>query len=416
MDLRCLLVLAIAGICGIVPLGHATEPLRLEQAIAKALASNPILIAESAQLRAVEARTQREGLPPPYIIGGELENFGGTGTLSGIESAEATLRIGRVIELGGKRAARQILGSAEVNQQQNIAVTARIDITSRTTTRFIEVVADQQRLQYAQQRVKQAERTQREVATWVAAARNPESDLRAAEIAVAEAELEFEHAEHELASAKVTLAASWGVLTPDFDTVYGDLNSLPEVETFEVLVAKLPLTIEQRATLLEAETIAAKRRLAESSAKPDITLSLGVRRLEAYGDQGLILSVAVPLGSKPRAAYSVTEADAQLASLEARRDALRFERYQALFEKYQELNHARTEVESLRTRMLPKAEQAQSFTQRGFESGRFSFISLAQAQSTLFNLRERAIEAATRYHMLLVEVNRLTAVTQEITP
>ena len=76
MDLRCLLVLAIAGICGIVPLGHATEPLRLEQAIAKALASNPILIAESAQLRAVEARTQREGLPPPYIIGGELENFG----------------------------------------------------------------------------------------------------------------------------------------------------------------------------------------------------------------------------------------------------------------------------------------------------------------------------------------------------
>lgn len=416
MNLRWLLVLAFASGCGVVPMGQAAEPLRLEEAVARSLASNPSLAAEAAELRAVQARAEREGLPTPYVAGVDLENVGGTGALSGVHSAETTVRLGRVIELGGKRAARQALGAAEIAQQRNVSDTARLDIASRTTARFIEVVADQQRLEFAQEQVKLAERTRREVATWVAAARNPESDLRAAEIAVVNAELEREHAEHELASARITLAASWGSFEPDFTAVAGDLRELPAVESFETLAARLPMTTAQRNALLEGETITAKRRVAEASAKPDINVSLGVRRLEALNDQGLVMSVSVPLGSKPRASLGIAEADAQLAALESRRDAQRFESHQELFEKYQELKHARTEYEALRTKMLPKAEQAFAFTRRGFEAGRFSFVSLAQAQRTLFELRERSVEATVRYHTLLVEVERLTAVSPETTP
>lgn len=417
MNLRCLLVLAVAGACGAVPLsGRAAEPLRLQDAIARALASNPTVAAEQAQLQAIQARAQRESLPTPYTVGGDLENVVGTGALSGFSSAETTLRLGRVLELGGKREAREALGAAEVGQQQNVADAARIQIASRTAARFIEVVADQRRLAYAQDRVKQAERTRREVATWVAAARNPESDLRAAEIAVAEAELEREHAEHELLSARMTLASSWGSFEPDFPSAVGEFDALPPLQPFESLVAKLPATPEQRANLLEAETIAARRRVAQAAAKPDVTLSLGVRRLQALGDQGLVLSASMPLGSRKRSEFSVAEADAQLAALNARRDAQRFERQQELFERYQELNHAKVEADTLRSAMIPKAEQALAFTRRGFEAGRFSFVALAQAQNTLFQLRERRTEAAARYHTLLVEVERLTAAAQDPTP
>jgi outer membrane protein, heavy metal efflux system len=416
VNLRYLLVLALAGTCGVALPGHAAEPLRLEEAVARTLAANPSLTAETAQLRAVQARAEREGLPPPYVVGGEFENAAGTGTLSGVDSAETTLRISRVIELGGKRAARQALGRAEVSQQQHQIETARIELASRTATRFIEVLAQQQRVDYAAERVQQAERTRREVAGWVKAARNPDSDLHAAEIALAEAELARETAAHELASARLTLAASWGALTSDFGDVAGDLQSLPTVEPFETLATRLPQTPEQRAARLQAETITARRRVAEAGTKPDIDLSLGVRRLEAYGDQGLVMSVAVPLGSRKRAGYSIVQADAELAAAEARREADRLERHQSLFERYQELVHARHELESLRTTMLPKAEAALATTRRGFEAGRFSFISLAQAQRTLFELRERAVEAAARYHLLLVEVERLTATIEDSLP
>lgn len=415
MNLHWLRVLAVVSACAI-SVAHAAEPLRLEEAVTRALASNPSMVAETAQLQAVQARAEREGLPPAYTVGGEIENVAGTGGLRGIDSAETTLRIGRVIELGGKRAARQSLGRAEVNQQQHQTNTARLDLVSRTTTRFIAVLARQQRLDYAEERVQQAERTRREIGAWVTAARNPQSDLQAAAITLAEAELARETAQHELASARMTLAASWGALTPDFGPLVGDLQTLPTVEPFETLAARLSMTPELWASRLQAETIAAKRRVAEASAKPDIDLSLGVRRLEAFNSQGLVMSISVPLGSRMRSGYSIAQANAELAALEARRDAERFERHQAVFDKYQELMHARHEVETLRTRILPMAEDALATTRRGFEAGRFSFIALAQAQRTLFDLNARAVDAGARYHLLLVEVERLTVTVEDTTP
>lgn len=416
MKSRCLLALALAGACGIALPGHAAEPLRLEDAIARTIAANPALAAESAELDAARARARRDALPTPYVIGGDLENMAGSGLLSGVRSAETTLRIGRAIELGGKRAARTSLGDAEVARQRHSANTARLEIESRTRARYVEVLADQARLKAADEQVALAERTRREVAGWVAAARNPESDLRAAEIAVAEAELAREHAEHELASARLTLSASWGAFTPDFDHAGGDLTPLPPVEPFEALAARLPESSEQSAARLQADSIAARRRLAEASAKPDLQLSLGVRRLEALDDQGLVMSVSVPLGTRRRADLSIAESDAEFAALEARREADHIERHQRLFETYQELLHARTEHESLRTKMLPKAEHALAFTRRGFEAGRFSFVSVAQAQKTLFDLRRRNVDAVARYHTLLIEVQRLAAVVPETKP
>lgn len=415
MKLRYLLVLALAGTCGLVPLGQAAEPLRLPEAVARALAASPAVAAESAQLQAVQARSARDSLPAPYVVGGEFENFAGSGSLRGADAAETTLRISRVIELGGKRAAREALGDAQIGQQAQRVQQARIDIASRTTARFIEVLADQQRLDYAREHVSQAERTRREVAAWVNAARNPETDLHAADLALAEARLEREHAEHELDSARMALAATWGASTPDFETVDGDLQALPDMDDFAALAARLAETPEQLANRLEAETVAARRRVGEASRSPDVNLSLGVRRIEGLDDQGLVMSVSVPLGSRPRAAYSLAEADAELAALAARREADRLESHQVLFEKVQELRHARTEAETLRDSMLPTAEKAVAQTRRGFEAGRFSFYSLAQAQATLFRLRERAVEAATRYHLLLVEVERLTANAQDPT-
>ena len=63
MNLRCLLVLALAGTCGAIPLGRAAEPLRLEEAGARALANIPSLPAEAAHLRAIQACAQCECLP-----------------------------------------------------------------------------------------------------------------------------------------------------------------------------------------------------------------------------------------------------------------------------------------------------------------------------------------------------------------
>src|SRR3546814_19689819 len=115
------MVLAFAGACGAVPSGHAAEPLRLEEAVARSLESNPILAAEAAEVRAVEARAERAAMPTPFVVGGELENFGGTGAVGGARYAETQLRLSRVIALGGKRETRQTRGTPQVLRQTTLA-------------------------------------------------------------------------------------------------------------------------------------------------------------------------------------------------------------------------------------------------------------------------------------------------------
>src|SRR3546814_12336271 len=118
--------------------------------------------------------------------------------------------------LGGKREARQALGTAEVLRQRNLAESARLEVASRTTARYIAVAAAQQRLEFARERVKLAERARAEVDRWGTAARNPASDPRTAEIPWAQAELAVEAHEPELHSPPLTPGAQRGANDPPF--------------------------------------------------------------------------------------------------------------------------------------------------------------------------------------------------------
>lgn len=413
MKFRGALALAFAGACCLPSVGWSVESLRLTQAVNRSLASNPSLVASRSDLDAVTAQAKREGMSPQFVVTGELENFGGSGSVSGFKSSETTLRLGRVIELGGKQKARQALGAAQIAQQNNTVAMTRITVASMTTSRFIAVLAEQKRVEILEEKVKLAERVCREVAKWVAAARNPESDLRSAEITLADAKLAHKNAERKLEIARMTLASSWGATRVDFGDVIGDLQTLPPVESFEKLAERLPSTLTFQSADLSARTIVAKKQVAIASSKPDVDFSLGVRRLQEVNDQALVMSISIPLGSKPRANFAIAEANALLAAAESRHQTLASEMHQSLFNTFQELMQARQEYETLTDLMIPKAEQAWAVSKKGFQMGRFSFIALAQVQGTLFDLRQRSIDAAARYHTLLVEVERLTAVSPE---
>jgi len=416
VKLRSLWALAIAGACGVAVPGHAAEVLRLEDAVARALGTHPSVQADAAQLEAVRSRAGREALPTPLVLGGELENVAGSGGLSGLDAAESTFRISKVLELGGKRAARQALGGAEVDAARSEADVTRIAIATLAAGRFVDALAAQEHVEHAEERIKMAQAMRREVARWVAAARNPDSDLRSAEIALLDAELKREQALQALEGARMSLAATWGAPRPDFGSVAGDTGILPPLDDFDDLSLRLATTPQQRAMDAQAGVLGARRDIARASAKPDISVGLGIRRLEATKDSGLVMSVSVPLGSRRRSDFSVAEADYELTSLKYRREAQMLEVRQELFGIYQQLRQAQSEVESVRQRQLPKAQQAFDQSRRGFEEGRFSFLVLSQAQQRLFDLREREVESAARYLRLMVEADRLTASALDIRP
>jgi cobalt-zinc-cadmium efflux system outer membrane protein len=373
------------------------------------MSASPWLDERGADGEAARARAERDALLPAFTAGAEFENFAGSGSLGGFDGAESTLRLGRLIELGGKRRARIALGEAEVARQQNLVDIAKLEASARTRQRFVEVLADQSRLEVAREHVRLTRRARDEVGRAVQSARNPETDLHAAEIALADAELGLLHAEHELAAARVALASGWGARDADFGEALGNLDDLPAAASFETLSAKLDSSPLNRDAMLQAEVLAAKRRLAEATSVPDLSATLGVRRVEGLDDQALVMSVSLPLGSRSRAALEIRENDALGLARSHQRSAFRADGYRQLFEAYQELLHARGESEALRDRMLPAAQKSLQLAQRGFDAGRFAYQALAQSQDRWIDLQRRRIDAAARYHALLAEIDLLGA-------
>ena len=408
LSLRYLCLLLLAGGFGTPAVaGEGSSP---RQAVTRALAHNPAVRAGDRTVVAAERQADLAGLTPAWVAGADVENVGGTGSVAGVQAAETTVRLGRVLERGGKRDARRAVGAIDIERSRNALDQTRLELATETARRFVEVLADQARATVAAQDLALAHELTATVHRWVQAGRSPESDLSLMQIAEERADIEVEHAAHELASARVSLAALWHTVEPDFDTVAGDLFELPVVPPYETLVARLPENPALRALVLDTRAAQARERVAAASAKPDVTVHVGVRRLSTFNDTALIAGISLPLGSAKRSALSVAQSVAETEAADARAQAQQMDVRQRLFSTYQELLHAHTAFEAHRDRMIPKAEAALALTRQGFEAGRFSFVALSQAQRTLLELRNAQIDAAVRYHTLLADIERMTAI------
>jgi cobalt-zinc-cadmium efflux system outer membrane protein len=390
-----------AGACG--------ESLSLQAAVDRVLDSNPALRAEQASVLALSQQARLDSLKPAPTIGAELENFGGTGNTSGLKGVEATLRLGQVVELGGKREARRQLGEAIVSRQEIEIGRKRLDLATEATRRYIAIVEAQHELELTAGQVALATETASAVEHRVARGVAPEGDVAMAEIALARAELAREHAEHELASARFSLASLWGATGPTAIEADGELLALPALPEFEALASCLHATPEATSFEADIARIEAGRQVARSLARPDLAFTAGVRRLEALDDQALVFSFSLPFGTQERSAFAVARTDAELDAVVARRDAALLEARQQLFARFQELRHARTEHEALAQRMIPAAERGLALTRAGYDAARYSVVQLTQAQSTLLELQLDRLAAAARYHTLFADIERSTA-------
>lgn len=406
--------MAVAGLLGLLANAAQAERISLDVAVQRTLDGHPSLRAEQARAESIRQQGLLDDQKPAPSVAAEFENLLGSGDVSGIRGAETTLRLSQVIELGGKREARRARTDRLSDIQQHAQALRRLDLALATTLRFIAVTQGQQALALAGQQWRLAQATERFVGDRVERGAAPESDLALARIARVRAEIDREHAEHELAAARFALASLWGQAEPAVFEAAGELFELPQAAEFDALARKLASSPESIAWTLEADRIDAERALATTAARPDLALSLGVRRLEAFDDQALVMSLSLPLGTRQRASLATARIDAERESLDARAEAALLEARQILFARYQELRHARTEFEALSLHMLPEAERGLESIRTGYEEARYSILQLSQAQALLIDLRKERLEAAARYHRLLAEIERSTAIGGEL--
>ncbi|HMY39703.1 MAG TPA: TolC family protein [Marinagarivorans sp.] len=382
--------------------------LSLRDAIEATLARNPQLSSFTFRNEAIAGELQTAALKPARQISAELENVGGSGELKGTQSAELTLALSSVIELGDKREARMGVVTERQRQLATEQEIVGLDLLTEVTRRFIDTAAAQEQVKLQQSTLTLLNDSTQAIKRRVNIGNAPEAELARSQASQVRTAVELRKAESNLQSAKIKLAAMWGDIEPKFSSVNADLMNPGQIYSLKELLAGLEQNPDIQLFSSEARLRDAELRLALSKRKTDIEWSAGVRRLQATQDSALMVGISVPLSSGNRAAGEIATARANQRLTENERDTALLKLRAQLIGLHQEREAALFEVNSLRNEVIPQLRKAINVTRAAFDKGRYGYQELSSAQHELLEAEAALIEAAANAHQLRAEIERLS--------
>lgn len=388
------------------------DAISLDAALSLALMRNPELAAFSYDVRAAEARVlQSRKLPNPELEV-EVEEFDRGG--ESFDSAETTIALGQVIELGGKRRWRTRMAEAEGELAGWDYESKRLGIFAETAKRFMAIVAAQRRLELAQSAVGLAEKTSHAVGERVKGGKEPPLQASKASAELELARLAAQEAESTLAVKRKMLAAMWGDETPHFQRAEGDLNGvLASVPPMAALRSRISANPELARWDSELRRLEAALSSEKAGRIPDLQARIGVQRFEEDGTDALAFGIGVPLPLFDRNQGNISAAYHELAKARAERRAAQTTLVTELAEAHADLTSAHRRALALRAKVVPAMEEAFNAAHAGYSQGKFGFLDMLDAQRGLFDATGELVDALADYHIALAEIQRLTGTSIE---
>ena len=383
-----------------------TGDIALRDALSLALQYNPELAAFSIEVRVAEARTLQAGLRPNPEVDIAVEHFAGSGTLRGFDGAETTIQIGQLIELGGKRWKRARVASLERDLAGWDYEAKRADVLTETSKSFVDVLAGQERLTLTRELLRLAEQTFDTVSARVKAGKVSPVEETKAGVALSNSRIEHARAQRSLEAARKKLVAAWGSGVPAFERAVGPLDRVSPIPPADRLTQEIRGNpdIARWATEKEQRRIAAA--LQDAIRIPDLTLAAGVRDYRESGDSAFVAGASVPLPLFNRNQGGILESRRRLAKAERESAAAETRVRAALAETYQALSTAVSEIDALKTTVIPGAQSAFDAASEGYRQGKFGYLDVLDAQRTLFEARGQYVSALATYHKAVADLDR----------
>lgn len=385
------------------------DSIRLREALALALVGNPELRSFGHEMRAREARVTQAGLWPNPGLAFEVDEFGGTGELSGIDNSERRLLLTQRFPLGGDVGARSDVARLDRDRAGWDYEAARLDVFTRVTKRYVDLLAAQQRVRLADSLLALSERFYESVAAQVEAGEVSPLEEKRARIVLSNARIERERAVRERRAARASLAATWGETDPVFRGAAGRLDRVARIPEQDTLVALL----EQNPDVARWATETAYRRqvvdLEEARRIPDPTLKFGGVEFGGRGERALNVEVELPLPLFDRRQGAIREAQYRVRRAESRQASARVRARDSLSAAYARLAASHREARTLGEEALPAARETFRATQEGYERGKFDLLRVLDARRTLVETANQYLDALAAYHRARADVERLVA-------
>ncbi len=391
---------------------NPTGAIALREALALALLHNPALATFAWESRALEARMLQAGRLPNPTLDLMAQDFG-AGRTPGSNAdqpvqPQATIQLSQVIELGGKRTARQQLATLNRDLAAWDYEAARIDVFTEVSRAFTAVLAAQETLALSEEAVGLVTQVQQSVVARVEAGVVSPIEATRASVALASARADRARARRALEASRTRLALVWGSPTAAFSSAAGDLKvEPPPLPAMDVLTAMLDRNPELARWAAEMAQREASLALERSKRVVDVAVSAGYRRYTAVGSNAFVVGASVPLPLFNRNAGGIEEARIRVAKGHEERRAAEARVAGALADAYAALAAAHDEIAIVRTDVLPGAQETFDAVSEGYRLGRFGFLDVLDAQRTVINAGGQHLRALSAYHDAVVHVERL---------
>lgn len=384
-------------------------PLNLHEASHRVLEQNPELQVFRWRFSALEGRRAVADLRPGYELMLEAENVLGSGEFSNADSAELTLSLSSVIELGDKRQSRRAVADAHYQLTQAEREAFALDLLGRVTRNFISTLALQEKLALTRDAAALAETSQQLVNERVEQGASPKAEQLRAQAELVQARLRQNALAAKFESAKLALATSWGATQADFGSVSGELFRFEQTVGFEELFDRVSRSAAIQVFAQEARLREAELALARSQSRSNLNWSLGIRRFEEADASALTAGLSVPLFSGRRSRGEVQTALAEREMLDHQRQSALLSLRLSLFEAWQSHQQSVAAARQIRSEILPALEQALDQTRLAYQQGRYSYRDWVGAQRELLEARLALIDAAQTALLNQALIEQLTA-------
>ena len=386
-----------------------SSALTLNTAIQRTLAHNPALAVFRFRDAYLLGRLDTAQLRPALELSIEAENIGGSGDYRLLDSAELTVSLSSVIELGGKRDARGDVISryrSHVTAEQEVAA---LDVLAHTTFRYIDVLAEQERLALAKKGLTLADEAYQIVTARAQAGATPEVEVNRAKVAHAQAKLVMLSEQQQLDYLRVALASMWGDQSLAYTHLEGNLYEVADTVDFNTLYSRVKSNPAIHIFASQARIKDAEIRLAKTQSKQDLRWSVGVRRLQETQDSAITAGFSLPLFAAKRNNGAVASALAERHTVDAEREVALLSLHQQLYRAYSNRKQALLTSHTLRRDVIPALNDVLIDIQAAYQRGRYSYLDYVTAQQELLSAERALIDAASAALHYGAEIEQLTA-------
>ncbi|MDO6425874.1 TolC family protein [Thalassotalea sp. 1_MG-2023] len=385
----------------------AKEALTLTDALKKSITHHPSLQSYPYEVRMLDASLLQASIRPSPKLGVKLENILGTGESKGVKSAELTLSLSQVIELGDKRQLRMALQQQKQQYSTAQYQSDRLSVLTDTAGRYYQVLYQQHLLKWHLKRETNTQKLLNVVEARAKAGAALKADVSRVAYRLTELKLNKIRIQRDLAMAKFSLSKMW-LAAADFDQVLGDISDLPVIPSETIwhkAVNRAPdfVLLEQQVKIQQAQLA-----VEQANNVANITLEGGVRHNAGNHDSGVVLGFSMPLTWQKPNRGNIALAQEKIGQLSEEQALLRQSLRSQLSDLHTQMLANKTIERTLQSELLPHAKQLLQHSEASYQNGQISVLQLLEAQEALFDAEKQLLTVRLVQFQTLLTMQRFS--------